>query len=173
MRWFPVAAALLLAYAFPAYAQLDEDVSDAQLVQRYCVGMPIKQRQLPDGTEADCISDTHAIEVEKAKFSWDSIGQSLNYSLWTREISENPAAFKPWSEEIDKPRKAGIILVCTRPRDPSDPDDFCTLWYTRLFRIIEEYRLPVTIWDCNYPADAALSDCLMIDTPPAVAQKVE
>jgi hypothetical protein len=128
---------------------------------------------LPDGTEADCISETHAIEVEKAKFSWDSLGQSLNYALWTREISDNPEAFKPWSEQINKPRKAGIVLVCLRPRDANNPNDFCTLWYTRLFRIIEEYRLPVTIWDCNYPTDVALSACQMIDMPATVVEKVE
>jgi len=56
---------LLLAGTLPAYAQLDAYVSDAQLVQRYCAGM-LQQFKMPDGTRADCISDTHAIEVEKS-----------------------------------------------------------------------------------------------------------
>lgn len=164
---------LLLAGALPAHALLDARVLDAQLVQRYCAGMILQQYTLPDKTEADCISETHAIEVDKSTFWYDSLAQSLHYALWTRDIAEQPDAFEPWSAQIDKPLKAGIILVCMRPRDPNDPNDLCTEHYARLFRIIEEYRLPVTIWDCNYPADAALSDCQKIDMPPAVVEKVE
>jgi hypothetical protein len=57
--------------------------------------------------------------------------------------------------------KAGIVLVCRKPRET------CTDHYVRLFRIIDEFRLPVTIWDCN-PGDEKLDSCQKIDMPPSV-----
>lgn len=38
----------------------------------------------PDGTRADCLISTHAVEVEFAGKKWiEAIGQSLNYSIQT------------------------------------------------------------------------------------------
>ena len=125
--------------------------------------MKLQQYVLPDDTEADCISDTHAIEVEKSDSGWyDSLAQALHYALWTKDISENPCEFRRWSRDIDGPRKPGIILVCLREREPENPNDFCTEHTLHLRRIVEEHRLPVTIWDCNYPADETLGDCQQI-----------
>jgi hypothetical protein len=152
---------LTLAIAQPAHAQLDARTTDADLVERYCDGM-LQQFAMPDGTKADCISDTHAIEVEKSGFWYDSLAQSLHYALWTREITEQPGAFKPQSSQIDKPRKAGVVFVCMRPREEGE---LCTEHYARFFRIVEEYRLPVTIWDCNWNEHMRLDDCPVRDMP--------
>jgi hypothetical protein len=159
---------LALNAAPSAYAKLDVPALDAELVSRYCAGM-MQQFAMPDGTKADCISDTHAIEVEKAGFWYDSLGQSLHYALWTSEIAEQPDAFKPQSSKIEKPRKAGIVFVCMRPQQEGE---LCTEHYARLFRIIEEYRLPVTIWDCNWNEHMRLDDCPVRDMPqPTTGQR--
>jgi hypothetical protein len=77
-------------------------------------------------------------------------------------MAEQPEAFKPQSDKIDKPRKAGIVFVCMRPREEGE---LCTEHYARLFRIIEEYNLPVTIWDCNWNEHMRLDDCPVRDMP--------
>ena len=163
-----MAGALLLAGALPAYAQRDADISDKLLVQRYCAGI-VQQFRMPDGTRADCISDTHAIEVEKSGLWF----QALGYALWTRDIAEaeNPAALRPQSEQIHYRRKAGIVLVCLRPKEEGE---LCTEHYAHLRRVIEEYHLPVTIWDCNWNEHMTRSDCPVEDMPePTLLQKVE
>ncbi len=70
---------------------------------------------------------------------------------------EHRTTFARWSRLIDSPRKAGITLVCRKPQDT------CTGHYVRLFRIIEHFDLPVTIWDCDERDDASLADCQVID----------
>ena len=77
---------------------------------RYCAGMDI-EITLPDDTRADCISNTHAIEVEFTEYWYQALGQALHYSLWTAEIADAADHYARWSRLIDGPRKAGIILV--------------------------------------------------------------
>src|SRR5262245_53059376 len=119
-------ACLAFGIASSAPAKVYAPAPDAELVTRYCVGM-MQQFAMPDGTKADCISDTHAIEVEKTGFWYDSIGQSLHYALWTREIAEQPDAFKPQSDKISTPKKAGIVFVCMRPKSEGE---LCTEHYS-------------------------------------------
>jgi len=131
--------------------------SDADLVRRFCAGMLATQYGLPDGTEADCISPTHAIEVDKTEHWAESLGQALHYSLWTNEIVENPATFPRWSKVIQAPLLPGIIVVCEE-----EDRDLCTDRSVRLYRIIEEYRLPITVWDCDL-SDLTLADCQILE----------
>jgi hypothetical protein len=60
-------------------------MSDAELINRYCAGMN-KQFYNPDQTRTDCISDTHAIEVDFSKDFKTAIGQALHYALWTNTL---------------------------------------------------------------------------------------
>lgn len=164
MRLLSLIAMLLLACSLSASAQLDVRVLETELVKRYCAGMKLQQYVLPDGTEVDCLSDTHAIEVEKSDSGWyDSLAQALHYSLWTKDIAEHPRDFGKFNSDISSPRRAGVILVCLRERSREDPNDFCTEHTAHLYRIVEEYLLPLTIWDCNYPVDLTLSDCQKIE----------
>jgi hypothetical protein len=39
--------------------------------------------RMPNGTKADCVSDTHAIEIDFAQKWAEAIGQSLNYAAET------------------------------------------------------------------------------------------
>ena len=63
----------------------------------------------PDDTEPDCISATHAIEVDFNDHWAEAIGQALHYALWSVEI---PAL---------GPKKPGIILICRRQRKLRKP----------------------------------------------------
>ena len=154
-----LAAGLLLTALFVPLTSA-EAVTERVVQERYCGpdGM-IEEFTFPDSTRADCISETHAIEVDFTEHWAQALGQALHYSLWTKEIAEAPNDFPRWSRQIDTPRKAGIILVCRQAQDT------CTGHYVRLFRIIEEYQLPVTIWNCDEVDDRTLADCQVIDMP--------
>ncbi len=53
-------------------------------------------------------------------------------------------------------RKAAIILICRHPRET------CNEHFARQHRIIQEYSLPITVWDCDL-SDPDLSACQRID----------
>ena len=72
----------------------------------------------PDGTRCDILTDEYAIEVDFAKKWAEAIGQSLNYAL-----------------QFNK--KAGILLiVCEKDYK----------YYLRLNSIIQNFKLPITVW---------------------------
>lgn len=75
-----------------------------------------------DGTRADCITETHAIEFDFG-YKWaESIGQSLNYALQTN-------------------KRAGVVLIIETPGDLK--------YWIRLNSIIEYHKLPIDTW--KYP----------------------
>jgi hypothetical protein len=47
------------------------------------------EQTLPNGTRADCVSETHAIEVDFAHKWAEAVGQSLNYAAETGKRRES------------------------------------------------------------------------------------
>ena len=74
---------------------------------------------MPNGTRADCVTETHAVEFDFGSKWLESIGQSLNYAEQTG-------------------KKAGIVLICRRPRDRGR--------LRSLRNLIRFYQLPVNVW---------------------------
>ncbi len=54
--------------------------------------------RLADGTRADCLTPTHAVEVERARRWYEAVGQALHYAQLTG-------------------RQPGIVLIVERPDD--------------------------------------------------------
>jgi hypothetical protein len=112
------------------------DASSQGLESHYqpllCQGMP-QNRHLPNGTEVDCITDTHAIELEFTQ-NWDeAIGQSLQYASALERLP-------------------GIILICVKKKD------LCFKHQLLLEQTVTYWRIGMTLWLCD--ADATkLSDC--------------
>lgn len=75
--------------------------------------------RLEDGRRIDCLTDTHAIEVEFAHKWTEAIGQSLDYSMLTG-------------------KEAGIVLIVRKHSDLER--------WKRLNRVISHYQLPVKLW---------------------------
>ena len=75
--------------------------------------------QLPDRTRVDCLTKTHAVEVDFGKKWYQAIGQSLYYSLKTG-------------------KKAGIVLIVREPKERK--------YWIRLNSVIEHYGLPIVAW---------------------------
>lgn len=101
--------------------------------RRYCAGMALEV-VTPSGSRADCLSSTHAIEVDFSKKWAEAIGQSLHYA---NELG----------------RKAGIVLVCKNTVK-------CNSHFYRLESTIKSDRLklPIDVWYCQ-TSDLTLSDC--------------
>ena len=75
---------------------------------------------LPDRTRCDCITKTHAVEIEFADNKWyQAIGQSLHYALQTN-------------------KRPGILLIIESPKNRK--------YWERLNRVIKTYNLPIDVW---------------------------
>lgn len=90
--------------------------------------------RMQNGTKADCVSDTHALEVEFGHKWAEAIGQSLNYAA---ETGKTP----------------GIILICKRGTERG-----CLKWSLILEQTIKAWRLPIHVWLCDVDA-RRLDDC--------------
>ncbi|MDH3661045.1 MAG: hypothetical protein OEU92_13645 [Alphaproteobacteria bacterium] len=76
---------------------------------------------LANGGRADCLSDTHAIEVEFSEKWAEGLGQALSYASST--------GLKP-----------GIFLICR------DKPQKCLGHHLRLEEAIADWKLPVDVW---------------------------
>lgn len=85
------------------------------------IGGKIEYR-LSDGTRIDCLTDTHAIEVDFARKYAESVGQSLHYSIMTN-------------------RKAGVYLIIKKRSEIK--------YLKRLKRIAKKHRIDVFDKDGN------------------------
>ncbi len=74
---------------------------------------------LPDGTRCDCLTKTHAVEVDFARKWAEAVGQALNYA---RQSGRAP----------------GVLLILERPEDARAAE--------RLRTISLFYGLGLTVW---------------------------
>ena len=75
---------------------------------------------LPDRTRVDCLTETHAIEMDFARKWAEAIGQSLHYSKMTG-------------------KRAGIVLIIEKHREH--------IYTKRIINIIRYFNLPIDIWE--------------------------
>ena len=104
-------AVLLLACQF-ALAQTEADYQKA-----WCPGQ--NEVELSDLTRVDCLTDTHAIEIEWVSNWKEAIGQSLHYALMTGKAP-------------------GIALIYKKPSDKRYRD--------QLKAVLEANGLNIQIW---------------------------
>lgn len=109
------ALALLLLTAAPAFAQTERHYQE-----RYCAGLEL-EHILPDRARVDCLSDTHAWEVDFSEKWAEALGQSLYYAAET--------GLKP-----------AVVLVCR-----SQPQT-CLAHARRLQRAASFWGIPILTW---------------------------
>jgi len=110
-----IALSVSTAVVSEACARVEADYRD-----QLCAGMEMEVG-LPNGTRVDCISDTHAIEVDYSDKWAEALGQALSYAAST-----------------DK--QPGIFLICRRSAGT------CLAHALRLEEAIAFWNLPVTVW---------------------------
>jgi hypothetical protein len=98
-----------------------------------CAGMRLEVR-LGEYGRADCVSDTHAIEVEWADKFKEGVGQALIYSTATQLL-------------------LGLILVCRR--------DEASCFHASLTaqETFSTFGIEATVWECG-SGSRLLSDCV-------------
>jgi hypothetical protein len=74
---------------------------------------------LPDQTRCDCLTKTHAVEVDFAKKWAEAIGQALHYSAQSG-------------------KRAGLVLILESRQDQK--------YWARLTKIIAYFGLPIDAW---------------------------
>ena len=118
MKALPLAIFLIpfLASANPFSSKLPESNYQAS----WCKTNQGKtEHRLPDKTRVDCLTSTHAVEVDFAKKWYQAVGQSLYYSLQTG-------------------KRAGIVLIVREPKERK--------YWIRLNSTIEHFKLPIDTW---------------------------
>ncbi len=106
---------------------------EAEVQARLCAGMDQEVRLGAMG-RADCISSTHAIEIDWSEKWREGIGQALSYATRT--------GLRP-----------GLVLVCR------SNDSGCLAHSLAAREVFSTQHIGATIWECDIDA-AALSDCL-------------
>lgn len=86
---------------------------------KWCAGRGQTEVVMPDNTRCDCLTVTHAVEVDFAGKFYEAIGQSLYYSLQTG-------------------KRAGILLIL------EDKEDM--RYWLRLNSVIQQFGLPIDTW---------------------------
>ena len=110
-------ACVMLFLSVSAFAK---HLHDEQWYQdQWCAGRGQAEYILPDKTRCDCLTATHAIEVDFAPKWYEAVGQALYYSLQTG-------------------KKAGILLIIEKPSDRK--------YWIRLNAVIKHFALPIDVW---------------------------
>ncbi|MCP3869693.1 MAG: hypothetical protein GY703_16695 [Gammaproteobacteria bacterium] len=86
--------------------------------QAWCIDGQM-EHTLPDRTRVDCLTATHAIEIDFGRKWAEGVSQALWYGLQTG-------------------RRAGLVLILERPPDMKH--------FHRAAHLIKELNLPVTLW---------------------------
>jgi hypothetical protein len=115
MKMIMMILAILAGSQFASAGQHGEDWYRDQ----WCAGRGKTEAAMSDGTRCDCLTATHAVEVEHARKWAESVGQALNYAMQSN-------------------KRAGIVMIVERPKDRK--------YWIRLNSIIQSYDLPIDTW---------------------------
>jgi hypothetical protein len=113
-------AALLVGTVLASAAVAQPLRSESDYQQILCAGMELEVT-LPNGARIDCLSPTHAIEVEFSEKWAEALGQALLYAA-------------------SSGKQPGIILICHQA--PA----LCLQHGLRLEEAITFWKLPVIVW---------------------------
>ena len=115
-----VASILIIIFIFPSLLMAQREHPEKWYQERWCreQGGQVEV-VLTDGTRCDCVTATHAIEIDFGNKWAEAIGQSAYYSLQTE-------------------KRAGIVLILESVKDRK--------YLIRLNTTIDHFDLPIDIW---------------------------
>jgi hypothetical protein len=87
------------------------------------------EKVMADRTRCDCVTKTHAVEMDFANKLYEAVGQSTHYSLQTG-------------------KRAGIVLILESPDDKKH-------WET-LINIVDKSALPIDVWAVGDGVDSQM-----------------
>lgn len=124
---------ILALISSPALAVDTTGWREAHYRDALCAGMQTEVR-LGSFGRADCVSETHAIEVEWADKFKEGVGQALTYSTSTTLIP-------------------GLILICRRS------EASCLGHSLAAQETFSAFGIEATVWECGLD-DVSLSTCV-------------
>ena len=128
-----LAGTLAVSLAFSASAIAQDHWREADYRDALCAGMRMEARLSPQ-SRADCVSKTHAIEVEWADKFKEGVGQALTYAFESELIP-------------------GLVLVCRRD------EAGCLAASLTSQETFGAFGIRATVWECGAEA-RALADCV-------------
>jgi len=137
-RTMSIICAFAIAHAFwlcPP-AQAAHGLYEAEVQAHLCAGIE-QEVHLGEMGRADCVSTTHAIEIDWSEKWHEGLGQVLAYATAT--------GLRP-----------GLVLVCRQ--DEAN----CLRHSLAAQEVFSAQHLPATIWNCGTDA-ADLSDCRRVE----------
>lgn len=143
MRWtrpFAVIAVVVAAVTYAEVARADRSEHDYQAT--LCEGFRINEFIRQSGTYVDCVSDTHAIEVDFSGKWAEAIGQALHYA-----------------DALDL--APGIILICKRVTSP----EVCQKHSYLVEQTLVRWGISAQMWLCPFTSQT-LSDCSPVAIEP-------
>ena len=87
--------------------------------ERWCATRGQMEVVMLDGSRADCVNATHAVEFDFGHKWAESIGQALNYGAQSG-------------------RTPGVVLILEKPGDKR--------YLRRVFKVRDAYGLPLEVW---------------------------
>lgn len=114
---------------------------EAKIRDRLCRGLQTEAPIVGTRLRVDCLSPTHAIEIDFSAKWAEAIGQALVYAATAD-------------------RRPGIILVCRSRSNPA----LCLRHGLLVEETLSRRNLGVTLWRCDEGA-AALDDCRRDELP--------
>ena len=110
----------IVLFLFPILAYGGSRPGETWYQKVWCEGKGGKvEQRIKDGRRVDCITKSHAIEMDFANKWPEAIGQAMDYAMLTN-------------------KKAGIVLILTKPSDQQH--------WKRLQRVVTHYQLPIKLW---------------------------
>jgi hypothetical protein len=118
---------IIIIFIFPSLLFAKREHPEKWYQERWCreQGGQIEV-VLPDKTRCDCVTDTHAIEIDFGNNWAEAVGQSSYYSIQTQ-------------------KKAGIVLILENMKDRK--------YWNRLKNTIEHFDLPIDTWEVGNAAN--------------------
>lgn len=110
---------LLIFIIIPSISHAKHRYHESYYQKNWCAGRGQAEVVLPDRTRCDCITPTHAVEVDFAPKFYEAIVQALYYSLQTG-------------------RKGSVLLILEKPSDYK--------YWLRLNSVIDHFKLPIDTW---------------------------
>lgn len=107
--------------------------SEKSYIENTCPGKP--NHRLSDGTYVDCLTESHAIEYERSKNWYESIGQSLYYATET-----NKKAGVVFIEVREDKRYLNRALKTIKAQGLEDKIDIWCLGKKHNLSICEDYQ---------------------------------
>ncbi|MCP3945080.1 MAG: hypothetical protein GY710_26880 [Desulfobacteraceae bacterium] len=118
-RTAPITLCLLLLF-IPTIAYAKHIHPEKWYQNKWCAKQKGQtEYRLPDKTRCDCLTDTHAIEVDFARKFYEAIGQALYYSMQTG-------------------KRAGVLLIIENKNELK--------YWIRLNSTVQHFGLPIDTW---------------------------